>query len=333
MLGVPVPDATPWDQIECVGDSGYVVFASLERLAAQGELIDQDDPPVRILSRIDEHQERQAQAEARGVSRSPERTGRYTTALAVKVGERTIGLYSSGRAHAGEPHAAWLQKRQAGQEKPLGMSDALTSHAADEASLIRCQCCAHGRRKCSDLEEVFPAECQGVIEARQQGFDHDEEARQQQMDAPARLADHQAASRPIMDGLQSWLAQQFRARLVEPNSALGKAITYMQSHGETLTRFLEVPGAPLENNFVERALKLFIRQRKHSLFFATDHRASIARVLTSLIATCLHAGVHAGEYLVAWQEHRREVFAAPGAWLPGTYQATRSPPQVSWRQS
>lgn len=66
MLGVPVPEATQWDQIECVGDSGSGVFASLERLAAQGELIDQDDTPVRIVSLIDEHQERQAQAEAMG---------------------------------------------------------------------------------------------------------------------------------------------------------------------------------------------------------------------------------------------------------------------------
>src|SRR5438034_1178332 len=30
MLGVPVPDATQWDQIERVADCGYVVFAHLE---------------------------------------------------------------------------------------------------------------------------------------------------------------------------------------------------------------------------------------------------------------------------------------------------------------
>src|SRR5712691_12859320 len=35
MLRVPVPDATQWDQIERVADCGYVVFARLERLAAQ----------------------------------------------------------------------------------------------------------------------------------------------------------------------------------------------------------------------------------------------------------------------------------------------------------
>jgi hypothetical protein len=64
-----------------------------------------------------------------------------------------------------------------------------------------------------------------------------------------------------MEGLKQWLAQQFDERLVEPNSSLGKAIAYLRGHWDTLTRFLSVPGAPLDNNMVERALKLFIRQR------------------------------------------------------------------------
>ena len=102
MLGVPVPDATQWEQIERVADCGYVVFAHLERLAAQGELIYQDDTPVRILSLIEENQQAQAHAAAMGMARAPERTGMYTTALVVKVGEHTICLSYAGRSHAGE---------------------------------------------------------------------------------------------------------------------------------------------------------------------------------------------------------------------------------------
>ena len=90
----------------------------------------------------------------------------------------------------------------------------------------------------------------------------------------------------------------------------------MQGHWETLTRFLSIPGAPIDNNLAERALKLFIRQRKNSLFYKSPHSAYIASVLTCLIATCIYAGVNAVEYLVALQEHRREVFADPAAWLP-----------------
>jgi transposase len=115
-------------------------------------------------------------------------------------------------------------------------------------------------------------------------------------------------------------------RLVEPNSALGKAITYMQTRWETLTRFLSTPGAPLDNNLAERVLKLFIRQRKNSLFYQNEHSAYIASVLTSLIATCIYAGVNAVEYLVALQAHRREVLSDPAAWLPWVYASSRASP-------
>src|SRR5438477_12670031 len=123
----------------------------------------------------------------------------------------------------------------------------------------------------------------------------------------------------MRDGLKGWLDQQIDDHRVEPNSALGKAIGYMQHHWDTLTRFLSAAGAPLDNNLVERALKLFIRQRKNSLFYKTEYSAYIASVLTSLLATCLQAGVNALEYLVALQEHRTAVFSDPAAWLPGNY--------------
>jgi hypothetical protein len=49
-------------------------------------------------------------------------------------------------------------------------------------------------------------------------------------------------------------------------------------------------------------------------------------MLTSLIATCLQAGVNALEYLVALQEHRRAVFGDPAGWLPWNYHTNLAPP-------
>ena len=85
------------------------------------------------------------------------------------------------------------------------------------------------------------------------------------------------------------------------------------------------PQSPREKG-AECELKLFIRQRKNSLFYKSTHSAYIASVLTSLIATCLYAGVNAVEYLVALQEHRHEVFADPAAWLPWAYARSRVSP-------
>ena len=47
---------------------------------------------------------------------------------------------------------------------------------------------------------------------------------------------------------------------------------------------------------------------------------------SSLIATCLYAGVNALESLVALQEHRAAVFVNPAAWLPWTSHARLAPP-------
>src|SRR5262245_39126722 len=130
----------------------------------------------------------------------------------------------------------------------------------------------------------------------------------------------------MMEALHTWLDTQMDDHLVEPNSALGKAIGYMQHHWDTLTRFLSVPGAPLDNNLAERALKLFIRQRNNPLFYKSTQSAYIASVLTSLIATCLYAGINAVEYLVALHEHRADVWADPAAWLPWAYASSRASP-------
>jgi hypothetical protein len=326
MLGVPMPDATQWDQIEKVGDCCYVVFEYLETVAAQGELIYQDDPTVRILLLLKQNQQIRADALAQGFSRPKERTGMFTTALVVRGGERLICLYYSGRAHAGDNLAALLEQRAADQEPPLVMSDALSRHDIDAGLVLRCHCLAHGRRQFSDSEAVLPRACRLVIDVLKQVFDHDEEARDEQMSPEARLASHQAYSQPLLDELKAWLDKQLEDRLVEPNSALGQAITSMQNHWQTLTRFLSIPGAPLDNNLGERALKLFIRQRKHSLFYKSEYSASIASVLTSVSVTCMYAGVKAIDSFVALQEHRSEVFADPAAWLPWAYARSRASP-------
>jgi hypothetical protein len=325
LVGVPVADATQWDQVELVGDCSHPIFKCLEKLAAQGEVIFQDDTPHRILTLIEENQQARARAQAQGKPKAEERTGMQTTALVVQVGERRVCLYYTGRRHAGENLEALLTQREPQRGKPLVMSDALTSNNAQEEALIRCHCLAHGRRKFSELDEAFPAESAVVVNVLKHVFDHDEYARAEEMNAQDRLAYHQRQSGPIMKELKRWLEQQTAERLVEPNSSLGKAISYLVDHWETLTRFLYEPGAPIDNNLAERALKLAIRQRKNSLFYATEHSAYIASILTSVIATCVQAGVNALDYLVAVQEHRQEVFANPSAWLPWHYEATLVP--------
>ncbi len=81
----------------------------------------------------------------------------------------------------------------------------------------------------------------------------DAEARDGALTATERLRFHQEHSGPVIENLHGWLESQFAERKTEPNSGLGKAITYLLRHWKALTTFLREAGAPLDNNICERA--------------------------------------------------------------------------------
>ena len=162
-----------------------------------------------------------------------------------------------------------------------------------------------------------------MIEAIGEVYAHEAECQKQRFTPAQRLAYPQQHSRAVMDDLKAWMEQQVEERCVEPNSRLGGAFHYLLKRWKALTRFLTVPGAPLDNNSAERALKLILRYRKNSLFYKNAHGAYVGDVLTSLIATCRLAGINPLDYLRALMENRSAVFADPAAWLPWNYQDHR----------
>ena len=76
----------------------------------------------------------------------------------------------------------------------------------------------------------------------------DAEIRAAGLSSEARLREHRVLSKPHMESLREWMDEQMNARNVEPNGALGSAIQYMTTRWTKMTRFLEVAGAPLDNN-------------------------------------------------------------------------------------
>jgi hypothetical protein len=164
-----------------------------------------------------------------------------------------------------------------------------------------------------------------VLETLRDIYKNDDVARGQDMSDDERLAFHKEHSGPIMEEFLSWLDEQIALKIVEPNSRMGEAISYMVKHWEALTLFLRVPGAPLDNNICERALKMSIRHRNNSLFYKTEYGAQVGDLFMSLIHTCRINGVNAFKYLTAIQQHARQVAAAPADWMPWNYQQAMSP--------
>ena len=314
MLGMPLSDATQWDLVEQVADSSYPVYEYLKQLGANQPLVYQDDTGARILSMIRENR----------TDPPPPRTGMYTTVLQFE-GEHAICLYFTGRQHAGENLDDILAHRDPDLPPIQWMSDGLAANTPTQHQdqALDINCIVHGRRKLVELEDYFPNESARVIEAIAKVYEYEAECKKQRLTPDQRLAYHQQHSCAVMDDLKAWMEKQFEDRCVEPNSRLGGAFDYLLKRWKSLTRFLEVPGAPLDNNTAERALKMILRLRKNSLFYANVHGAYVGDVLTSLIETCRLARINPLDYLTALMQNRSAVFRDPGAWLPWNYRDYR----------
>jgi hypothetical protein len=303
----PLPDATQWMLCEEVADCVYPVRRILERLVAADDKVSYDDTRVRILSHL------------KSIMDNPKmkRRGCYTTAVLGAHQNHPITLFYSSPKHAGENMARILSLRDKALPPIKTMSDALSANLTHDFKVILCHCLSHGLRKFSELEYVFPEGCQFVLQILRKVYYFDEQTKK--MGDDERLFYHQQHSLPLMNTLYAWLNQQRDERRVEPNSPLGKSINYMLNHWYALTQFTRVPGALIDNNHVERALKMPIRTRKMAMFHKTEHGAYVAALLMSLIQTAIDNNANPVDYLTALQENKSHVFKEPQLWLPWNY--------------
>jgi len=313
-LGIPMPAATQWELVAAASAPLRAAHEELIRQAAQGEIVHNDDTTMKLLAF-----EPPASTED---TETNTRTGVYTSGIVSRCAERQIALFFTGRKHAGENLAAVLQQRAAALPPPIQMCDALSHNTKGEFDTIVANCLAHGRRQFVEVAPSFPDQCRYVLETLREVYRNDATARAQQMAPDARLAFHQEHSGPLMRSLLWWLYEQLEQRKVEPNSTLGGAVNYMRKHWAKLTLFLSEPGAPLDNNLCERALKKAILHRKNSLFYKTENGAAVGDLFMSLIHTAELGKVDPFDYLVQLQRHATHLKAHPEHWMPWNYRDT-----------
>jgi transposase len=309
-FGIPLPAATQCEILTANAVPLQPALEELKRQAAQAEVVHNDDTSMRVLS-LD-----------RDTDISPERTGVFTSGLVWMVQQRRIALYFTGCKHAGENLAEVLKLRSPELPPIIQMCDALSRNVPKIVETLVANCNAHGRRNFVKVTANFPEPCRFVLETFREIYGYDAVTRQQGMAAEQRLAFHQEHSKPVMEKLHAWLQTQFDQRLVEPNSGLGQAISYLLNHWQKLTLFLEKPGVPLDNNIVERALKKAILHRKNSLFYKTRKGAQMGDLFMSLIHTCELNDVNAFDYLTELLRHVEELKQNPSEWMPWNYRET-----------
>jgi transposase len=323
-FGIPLPASTQWEMVKEAAEAIEPAWEELIRQAAQGEVLHNDDTTAVILETIRERRRRE-QAVGDEEPDPAERTGTFTTGIVSVVGERKIALFFTGGKHAGENLRDVLLKRAAGLAPPIQMCDGLSRNEPDlpeGLKVILSNCNAHSRRQFVDIASRFPEECRFVLEVFRDVYHNDDVARRERMSPDERLAWHKAQSAPRMEDLRCWMAEQFDEKKVEPNSGLGDAILYTQKRWDRLTRFLQVPGVPLDNNAAERILKKAILSRKNSYFYKTARGAHVGDMFMSLIHTAELVKANPFEYLTEMQKHAKQAKNNPSQWMPWNYQET-----------
>ena len=208
------------------------------------------------------------------------------------------------------------------------MCDALSRNMPAELNTIVANCLAHGRRPFVEVADRFPQACRYLLEMLGKVYHNDALARERELSAKTRLDFHQAESGPIMEELHTWLARQFEDRLVEPNSGLGQAVSYLLKRWEKLTLFLRQPGAPLDNNTCEQVLKRAILHRKNSLFHKTFNGAHVGDVFMSLIHPRQLCRADPFDYLTQLQKHAESLSSNPSRWMPWNYRQNVDAPDA-----
>jgi len=313
MVGIPLAPSTLWDKNEELANTIFPVYQEFTHQAAQAKLFHNDDTTMTVLSLMKENEEKT----------DKERTGMFTTGIVAILDDSThIALFFTGRNHAGENLDALQTFRDPEQGIPIQMCDALSRNTTEVFTRYISHCLSHGRRRFVDIIPVFPEECEEVINLLAEVYKNDAVTKDKNMSDEERLVYHQEHSGPVMETLHNSMKKQIDEKLVEPNSVLGSAITYMLKHWQALTLFLRMAGAPLDNNLCEQALKRAILNRKNAMFYKNEVGAWIGDMFTSIIHTCYLGKVNAMDYLVKLQKYELHMKKDPAKWMPWNYLET-----------
>jgi transposase len=170
--------------------------------------------------------------------------------------------------------------------------------ARDGPGFALAHCWAHTKRKYDDIATQWPAAC-GEIGA----LIGDLYATERLVPGPfpgdaaaqaLRSQLRQERSKPVLDRIWQWATVQVGL----PRSDFGKAVRYMLERWAGLTRFVDDPRIPLDNNAAERALRGPVVGRKNHYGSRSIRGTQVAALFYTLCETGALVGVDPHAYLL-----------------------------------
>jgi transposase len=175
--------------------------------------------------------------------------------------------------------------------------------AGPENTFLLSHCWSHVRRKFVEIEEFYPQESKEIldlighmygVERLLPSLDRLEESRRDEV-LKVRADLRNKESRPLLEQIRDWAYAQRGTR----ESGLRKAVEYMLTMWPGLTRFLDDPRIPLDNNRIERALRGVVLGRKNHYGSRSQRGTEVAAIFYSLIETAKLWKLDPKAYLLA----------------------------------
>jgi transposase len=170
------------------------------------------------------------------------------------------------------------------------MTDGYAGYAqlAKADGIERLGCWAHARRGFMDVIKAQPKNKLGKRGLANEAIEligklYRVEREFKEATDVARYDARQLHSLPVLQTLHQWLDKH--KSKVPPQSALGKAMTYLANQWSKLIRYTERGDLPIDNNRCENAIRPFVIGRRAWLFSDTTAGAHASAVIYSLVQT------------------------------------------------
>ena len=158
-------------------------------------------------------------------------------------------------------------------------------------------CWSHTRRKFFDAKETDPARAGEMLALIGGLYEIERDAKERKLNPEEIVELRRCRAKPILEMIEGPLGQWHSDVL--PKSPIGKAVTYAINQWQALNVYVDVGMLDIDNNSVERVLRMVAIGRKNWLFAGSEAGAQRAAIIYSLVASCKLNGIDPFKYFRA----------------------------------
>lgn len=165
---------------------------------------------------------------------------------------------------------------------------------AEVAGITLVGCLAHARRQFHEATQTHKVSSEQALEIIQRIYAIERAGNN--LPPTDRKMHRDQKLIPIWNELRSWIDVQLNTD-VEPKSALGKALTYINKQWPKLSRILDHGQVELDNNLIENKIRPLALGRKNYLFAGSHDAAQRIAMMYSFFGSCKANDVNPYEWL------------------------------------